>query len=106
MAGRKPSFKVVLKSKHTMTSQGLCAIWENEDRPGLYSGQFESEIESVKLKNGTEIFPSGVFINLYDNREENSNGGKHQTPSHINPDTGKAHWSESDGTPASDDAPF
>ena len=107
MAGRKPSYKVVLKSKNTGTSQGLVAIWESEDRPGLFSGKFENEIKQIILQDGTVINPDQVYINLYDNREESS-GGKHVAPSHINPATGVAHWSESDGTPAVShgDTPF
>jgi hypothetical protein len=105
MAGRKPKFKVVLKSKNTMNTQGLCAIWENEDRPGLFSGKFEDEIKQIVLKDGKVVNFDQVWVNLYVNNEE-SVGGKHETPSHINPGTGKAHWAESDGTPAGDDTPF
>ena len=107
MAGRKPSYKIVLKSKNTGTSQGLVAIWENQEKPGLFSGKFENEIKEITLQDGTVINPSQVWINLYDNREESS-GGKHVSPSHVNPATGNAHWSESDGTPAVShgDTPF
>ncbi len=104
MAGRKPKFKVVLKSKNTGTAQGLVAIWENDERPGLFSGKFEDEIKQIVLQNGKVVNPSDCWINLYINEE--TPGGKHETPSHINPATGKAKWAESDGLPASDDTPF
>jgi hypothetical protein len=106
MAGRKPKFKVVLKSKNTGTSQGLVAIWESEDKPGLFSGKFENEIKQIILQDGTVINPDQVYVNLYVNDPEP--GGKHVTPSHVNPATGNAHWSESDGTPAVShgDTPF
>ncbi len=104
MAGRKPKFKLVLKSKNTGNTQGLCAIWENEDRPGLYSGKFEDEIQQIVLKDGKVVNFNQCWINLYVNDEDN--GGKHSAPSHINPNTGKAHWAESDGLPAQPETPF
>ncbi len=104
MAGRKPKFKVVLKSKNTGTAQGLVAIWENEDRPGLFSAKFENEIKQIVLQDGKGVNPDQWWGNLYIN--DDTPGGKHEAPSHQNPETKVAHWATTDGTPASDDTPF
>ena len=106
MAGEKPRFKFVVKSKSTGTSQGVAAFWEREN--GMISGVFENEIEAIVLKDGTRIGADQVWVNMYDNAKDNAkdNGGKHNAPTHKNPETGKAHWATTDGTPPVDDSPF
>ncbi len=105
MAGKKPKFKVVLRSKNSVRVQGLVAIWENDERPGLFSGKFENEIKQIVLQDGKVVNPGDCWINLYIN-DEDKPGGKHEAPSHQNPETKVAHWATTDGTPASDDTPF
>tara|TARA_R110000803_G_scaffold204603_1_gene270735 strand:+ start:424 stop:732 length:309 start_codon:yes stop_codon:yes gene_type:complete len=102
MAGEKPRFKFVVKWKATGTSQGVAAFWEREN--GMISGVFENEIEAIILKDKTRINADQVWVNMYDNAKDN--GGKHNAPTHKNPETGKAHWATTDGSPPVDNSPF
>jgi hypothetical protein len=68
--GERPKYRVVAKSKTSGNFQDILAIWENNDRPGLFSGQLDRDVESIKLKSGHVITNADVYWNLQIRKDE------------------------------------
>lgn len=78
MAGKKPDYRVVAKSKTSGKFQDIAAFWIG-DR-GI-SGQLNKEVAKIVLTNGAVITPDGCYFNLQENKEQaeqrSSSGSQH-----------------------------
>lgn len=67
MAGEKPKYRVVAKSKSSGNYQALMAFWENENGT---SGIIDAEVAEIRLKNGATLTTGkdgNCYLNLYVN---------------------------------------
>ena len=66
MAGKKPDYRVVAKSKSSGNFQDIAAFWIGDK--GV-SGQLDKNIAKIVLTNGAVITPETCWFNLRENKE-------------------------------------
>lgn len=69
MAGKKPDYRVVAKSKSSGKFQDIAAFWIGEK--GV-SGQLDKGIAKIVLTNGAVITPDTCWFNLQENKDGDS----------------------------------
>ena len=78
MAGQRPNYRVVAKSKASGKFQDIAAFWIGDK--GI-SGQLDKDIEKIVLTNGAVIKPDTCYFNLQENKEQASPEQQQPAPS-------------------------
>ena len=94
MTGKKPDFKVQIVSKKSKEKIDLVLGWVNEN--DQIGGVICKEVDSIKLEDGRTIRGDNVWVNIYDNREDEPQqkthipgsipGVQHRVPNDVDDD--------------------